>query len=68
MYLNVHVPRLQTDAGVASILVNHRGRRFASSVLMDPISKVFIDKLETFAQERGVPLLTFGKGQRKEAG
>ncbi len=55
MYLNAYVPRLQTDAGVASCLVNHRGNRSASSVLMDPISKAFIDTLETFARSTVFP-------------
>lgn len=66
MYLNAYMPRLQTDVGVASFLIKHRGHRFASSVLMDPISKAFIEKLERFVRERGVPMLTFEKGQRKD--
>lgn len=66
MYLNAYVPRLQTDAGVAAFLVTHRGNRFASSALMDPISKAFIAGFERFAEERGIPMLTFEKGQRKD--
>ena len=38
MYLNVYVPGLQTDAGVACFWRFHRGHRFASSVLMEPMS------------------------------
>jgi hypothetical protein len=51
MYLNVYVPRLQREAGVASFFRFHRGHRFASSVLMDPISKAFVEKLEDFATQ-----------------
>jgi hypothetical protein len=66
MYLNAFVPRLQTEAGAAAFLIKHRGNRFASSVLMDPISKAFTGKLEAFARERGVDLVSFEKGQRKD--
>lgn len=66
MYLNVYVPRLQTDAGVASCWRFHRGHRFASSVLMDPMSKKFLGKLEDYAEEHGVPVLPFAKHERKD--
>ena len=66
MYLNAFVPRLQTDGGVAAFLVKHRGHRFASSVLLDPISKTFVAKLEAFAKEQGIDLVSFTKGQRKD--
>ena len=42
MYLNVYQPRLQTDRGVAAFFRCHRGETFASSALMDPMSKAFI--------------------------
>lgn len=66
MYLNAYVPRLQRDVGIAAFLIKHRGNRFASSVLMEPISKQFIQKVETFAKERGLDIVTFEKGQRKD--
>jgi hypothetical protein len=66
MYLNAFVPRLQTDVGVAAFLVKHRGNRFASSVLMDPISKAFIGRLEAFARDRDLDIVSFEKGQRKD--
>ena len=42
MYLNVYVPGLQREQGVASFFRFHRGHQFASSALMDPISKAFV--------------------------
>ena len=42
MYLNVYVPALQRAGGVASFFRFHRGHPFASSALMDPITKAFI--------------------------
>jgi hypothetical protein len=66
MYLNVYVPTLQTDRSVACFWRFHRGHRFASSVLMDPMSKEFLSKLEAYAHQHQVPILTFAKGQRKD--
>ena len=66
MYLNVYQPRLQTDVGVASFFRFHRGATFASSALMDPISKAFIQGIEAFTQAHNIPLLTFDKDQRKD--
>jgi hypothetical protein len=66
LYLNVYQPRLQSDRGVASFLRFHRGHTFASSALMDPISKGFIGAVESFVKKNQIPLITFTKGQRKE--
>jgi len=66
MYLNVYVPGLQFDAGVASFFRSHRGQLFASSVLMAPISKAFVAAINAFVAEHKLPLITFEKGQRKD--
>lgn len=66
MYLNVYVPRLQCEKGVAGFFRYHRERPFASSVEMEPISKQFVRGLEQYARTHGIPVLTFRKGQRKE--
>jgi hypothetical protein len=66
MYLNVYQPRLQTDRGVAAFFRFHRGETFASSALMDPISKSFIAEVNRFVEREQIPLITFAKGQRKD--
>jgi hypothetical protein len=66
MYLNVYQPRLQCEGQVAAFFRHHRGHTFASSALMDPMSKAFIAAVERFAQEKHIPVLTFAKGQRKD--
>ncbi len=66
MYLNVYVPPLQYNGGVATFFRKHRGQAFASSVLMAPISRAFIAAIERFVAEQRVPLITFEKGQRKD--
>jgi len=66
MYLNAYVPRLQYESGVAAFFRQHRGHPFASSALMDPISKAFVAAIHAFVHDQGVPLITFEKGQRKD--
>ena len=66
MYLNVYVPQLQREEGVASFFRFHRGHRFASSALMDPISKTFISALEKYAKQEQAPIIPFRKGERKD--
>jgi hypothetical protein len=66
MNLNVYQPRLQTDRGVASFFRFHRGELFASSALMNPMSKSFIAAVDRFVRREQVPLITFTKGQRKD--
>lgn len=66
MYLNAYVPRLQYDKGVVHFFVLHRKATVASSALMNPITKKFVADIESFAEREGVPLVTFGKGQRKD--
>jgi hypothetical protein len=66
MYLNGYVPRLQSPEGTAAFFRFHLGQPFASSALMDPISKKFIAAIEEFALAEQVPLITFHKKERKD--
>src|SRR5437870_183789 len=66
MYLNVYIPGLQREEGVATFFRFHRGHQFASSALMDPISKAFVAALEDFARRERIPMIQFRKGQRKD--
>lgn len=66
MYLNVYVPRLQYEGGVASFFRHHRGQRFASGALMAPMSKAFVEAIDKFVETHGVPLVNFEKWQRKD--
>jgi hypothetical protein len=59
MYLNVCVGPLQREGGVASFFRFHRGHQFASSALMDPISKTFIAAMEAFARRESIPVVQF---------
>ena len=66
MYLNLYVPMLQTPQGIAWYFRNVRGCKFPSSVLMAPLSRGFVSRIEEFARHEGVDLIVFPKGQRKD--
>jgi hypothetical protein len=66
MYLNVYISALQRERGVASFFRFHRGASFASSALMDPISKAFICNITSFCKDHDIPLISFEKKQRKD--
>ena len=65
-YLNVYVPRLQTEQGIVWFFRQHRGQPIPSAGLMSPMSRSFVAALEGFAAQRDVPLVQFRKGQRKD--
>src|SRR2546427_10238476 len=67
MYLSVYVPGLQYESGVAAFFRAHRGQLFASSALMAPMSQAFVAAIEAFVAEHALPLISFEKGQRKDA-
>jgi hypothetical protein len=66
MYLNLYVPGLQSEGGVVHFFREHRGQPFASSALMDPITKRFRAAVDAFVAAEGIPLITFHPGERKE--
>ncbi|WP_244949083.1 chromosomal replication initiator protein DnaA [Mycolicibacterium doricum] len=65
MYLNVRVPRLAYGAGVQGFFVGHRGHHYASTALMDPMTKAFVADIHGFIAARGLELVSFGK-ERKD--
>ena len=66
MYLNLYQPRLQHGAGIAAFFVGHRGHRFASSALMAPMTRAFTADIGHFTAARGLDLVRFAPGQRKD--
>src|SRR4051812_1400680 len=59
LYLNAYIPKLQHELGVVGFLRRHRGHPIASSVLLQPISNAFIQEIERFARQQGVPVIAF---------
>jgi hypothetical protein len=66
LYLNGYVPGLQTPAAVAYFLRKHRGAKFASSVLLDEISRDYEKRIGRYVREQGIAMHRFTKGERKD--
>lgn len=66
MYLNVYVAQLQRIGGVVWYLRGHLGQRFASTAGVAPKTDKFVASINAFADERGVDIVSFTKGQRKD--
>jgi hypothetical protein len=66
MYLNVWQPRLAHGGGVSGFFVAHRGHAYASTALMDPMTKAFVADVHGFVAARGLELVSFCKGERKD--
>jgi hypothetical protein len=66
MRLNVRQPRLQYAAGVHGFFVNHRGHKFASPALMEPMTKRFVADVAHFIETHGIVGERFFPGQRKD--
>jgi hypothetical protein len=66
MYLNAVVPILQAERGIAWFFRECHGYAFASSALMAPMTRRFVEAVEDFAQGAGLDVVTFEKGQRKD--
>ena len=66
MYLNVLVPQLQYERGISCFFRFHRRYRFASSALMEPMTRAFVASIERFIDRERVSLVSFTKGERKD--
>jgi hypothetical protein len=66
MYLNVFVPGLQYEQGIVRFFRAHRAQPLPSAALMNPMTRGFVAKLESFVAQHEIPLLQFRKGQRKD--
>lgn len=66
LYLNVYVPELQRVGQVVGFLTRHRGFEIASTALVAPMSRDFVDRIGRYAVEHAVPLIDFVKGARKD--
>ncbi len=66
MYLNAVVPLLQSERGIAWFFREYRGYAFASSALMAPMTRAFVEALERYARSEGLDVVSFEKKQRKE--
>lgn len=66
MYLNGYVPGLQTEGGFIHFVRKHLGFPIASTAVVAPMSKSFVEAIEAFAKQNKVDLVGFDKQQRKD--
>jgi len=66
MYLNVYVPVLQAVEGVLKFIRIHRGDPVASTAMVEPITRRFVESIERYVRDRNIPMVTLEKGQRKD--
>ena len=44
----------------------HRQAKVASTALMSPMTKTFVQEIHRFAEQEGVEIVSFAKGQNKD--
>jgi hypothetical protein len=66
MYLNLYVPQLTSAPGVAAYFRHYKGQRFASTKDAAAMTERFRRAILSFAEEEGIEILRFQKGQRKD--
>jgi hypothetical protein len=66
MLLHLYQPRLQYAQGVSNFFVGNRGHKYASSVLMKPITDLFVANIHSYIHSTGLSLVHFRKGERKD--
>lgn len=66
MYLNAIVRRLQITEGAVSYIRHQKKAQVASTNAVEPMTRSFVQNIERFADQNGIPIVQFLKGQRKE--
>lgn len=65
VYLNGYVPNLQQPGQIVGFLTRHLGQPIPSPAVMDQIGQRFRHAVGTYAEANRIPVVRFGKGQRK---
>ena len=65
IYLNGYIPNLQVGGQVVTFLTQHLGNPIPSPALFNPIGDRFRAAVARFAKANQLPLVRFGKDQRK---
>jgi hypothetical protein len=66
MYLNAYQPQLQLERHVFRFVREQRGQGALSSRCFAAMTQAFVQSIEAYAEQHQVPLLTFGRKQRKD--
>ncbi len=66
VYCNLYVPKLQRDLGVVGFIREHLGKPVASTAVLADRTEAFYAEIKAFAAARGVEIVEFAAGQRKD--
>ncbi len=66
LYLNVYQPMLQMRGGIVTFFRKQYNAKISSTVLMAPMIKGFVGRIESFAKENQLNIIRFKKGERKD--
>jgi hypothetical protein len=67
IFLQAYVPKLQAVGHVCTFLRWQRGFRIPSSAAFGKIGEGYVQAVHRYAEEHGIPVVRFEKGQSKEA-
>jgi hypothetical protein len=66
IYLNGYIPNLQVPGQLVNFLTKHRGNKIPSPALLGQIGRQFTQAVQDYAREKGIPIVHFEAGQRKD--
>jgi hypothetical protein len=65
LFLQAYVPRLMTSFQVVRFLLD-RGHPIPSPALLGRIGRAYVEAIDRYAADHGIPVLRFAKGESKE--
>lgn len=65
IYLNGYLPNLQVGGQVVSFMTAHLGYPIPSPAIIEKMGTAFRKAVERFAADNTIPMVRFGKGDRK---
>jgi hypothetical protein len=66
IYCNLYVPKLQRELGVVGFIKEHLGKPVVSAAVLAERTEAFYADVRRFAAARGVEIVEFAAGQRKD--
>jgi hypothetical protein len=66
IYLNGYVPTLQVGGQLVNFLTQHLGYKIPSPAILGKRGEQFRKAVQEYAQENGIPIVHFERGQRKD--
>ncbi len=67
IFLNGYVARLQEPDDLRWFLCQHRAEEIPRYEVLGEMTRAFVTAIEALAAKKGIPVIQFERGQRKEA-